>query len=133
MRLVLSIRACAVLAVVPLVALAASAAGRPAAPCAPDNGGLDLPDGFCAGVVASDVDDVRHLAVGPGGDLYAATGGGLLRGGVAAFRDRDGDGTMDERATFGPRGGNDVGVYDGYLYLALERSIVRWRLTPGKL
>ena len=29
---------------------------------------------------------------------------------------------MDERATFGPRGGNDVGVHDGYLYLALERG-----------
>ncbi len=123
----------AALAVIPLVALAALAAGRAAPPCAPDNGGLSLPDGFCASVVASDVGDVRHLAVAPGGDLYAAASGGVLRGGVAAFRDRDGDGTMDERATFGPRGGNDVGVHDGYLYLALERSVVRWRLTPGKL
>ena len=119
MPLVLSIGPRAALAVMPLVALVALAAGRGAPPCASDNGGLDLPDGFCAGVVASDVDDVRHLAVAPDGDLYAATGGGLLRGGVAAFRDRDGDGTMDERATFGPRGGNDVGVYDGHLYLAL--------------
>jgi glucose/arabinose dehydrogenase len=123
----------AALAVIPLLALVALAAGWVAPRCAPDNGGLSLPDGFCASVVASDLDDVRHLAVGPSGDLYAATGGGLLKGGVAAFRDRDGDGTMDERATFGPRGGNDVGVYEGYLYLALERSIVRWRLTPGKL
>ena len=87
----------AALAVTPIVALAVLAAGRAMPPCAPDNGGLSLPDGFCASVVASDVDDVRHLAVGPDGDLYAATGGGLLRGGVAAFRDRDGDGTMDER------------------------------------
>ena len=123
----------AALAVMPLVALVALAAGLAAPPCAPDNGGLGLPDGFCASVVASDVDDVRHLAVAPDGDLYAAASGSLLRGGVAAFRDRDGDGTMDERTTFGPRGGNDVGVHDGYLYLALERSVVRWRLTPGKL
>jgi glucose/arabinose dehydrogenase len=133
MPLVCTARRRAAVAVIPLVALIALAAGRAAPSCAPDNGGLRLPDGFCARVVASGVDEVRHLAVAPNGDLYAATGGGLLRGGVAAFRDRDGDGTMDERTTFGPRGGNDVGVHDGYLYLALERSVVRWRLTPGKL
>ena len=133
MSLVLSAGRRAAFAVIPLLVLAALAAGRAPPLCAPDNGGLDLPDGFCASVVASDVGDVRHLAVAPGGDLYAATSGGLLRGGVAAFRDRDGDGTMDERGSFGPRGGNDVGVHDGYLYLALERSVVRWRLTPGKL
>jgi glucose/arabinose dehydrogenase len=133
MLLIITAARRAALAAIPLVALVALAAGRGAPPCAPDNGGLRLPDGFCASVVASDVDDVRHLAVAPGGDLYAAAGGSLLRGGVAAFRDRDGDGTMDERTTFGPRGGNDVGVHDGYLYLALERRVVRWRLTPGKL
>jgi glucose/arabinose dehydrogenase len=133
MPLVLTTGRRVALAATPLVALAVLTAGRAVPPCAPDNGGLSLPDGLCASIVASDLDDVRHLAVAPGGDLYAATGGSLLRGGVAAFRDRDGDGTMDERASFGPRGGNDVGVYDGYLYLALERSIVRWRLTPGKL
>ena len=108
MPLVLTTGRRVALAAIPLVALAALTAGRAVPPCAPDNGGLSLPDGFCASVVASAVDDVRHLAVAPGGDLYAATGGGLLHGGVAAFRDRDGDGTMDERASFGPRGGNDV-------------------------
>jgi glucose/arabinose dehydrogenase len=106
---------------------------RPAPTCAPDNGGLKLPEGFCASVVANDVGSVRHLAVGPDGALYAAGGGGLLRGGVTAFRDKNGDGKMDERVSFGPRGGNDVQVHDGYLYLALSDHIVRWKLTPGQL
>jgi len=132
-RAALAIAGRAAFAVIPLAALVALTAGRAGPPCAPDNGGLGLPEGFCAGVVASDVDGVRHLAVAPGGELYAAASGGLLRGGVAAFRDGDGDGTMEEHATFGPRDANDVGVHDGYLYLALERSVVRWRLTPGKL
>ncbi|HET9041245.1 MAG TPA: PQQ-dependent sugar dehydrogenase [Gemmatimonadales bacterium] len=123
----------AALAMVPLVALLALAAGRAVPPCAPDNGGLTLPDGFCASVLASGVDGVRHLAVAPNGDLYAAASGSMLHGGVAAFRDRDGDGTIDERTTFGPRGGNDVAVHDGYLYLALSRKVVRWKLTPGQL
>jgi glucose/arabinose dehydrogenase len=119
---------------VPLAALVAlAAAARDASPCAPDNAGLRLPQGFCASAVATGIDGVRHLAVAPNGDLYAAASGGVLRGGVAAFRDRDGDGTIDERASFGPRDGNDVKVHDGFLYLALERSVVRWKLTPGKL
>lgn len=76
---------------------------------------------------------VRHLAVAPNGDLYAAAPGGFLRGGVAAFRDRDGDGTPDERANFGPRGGNDVAVHDGHLYLTLKDRVIRWPLAGGKL
>ena len=106
--------------------------GAPPA-CAPDNGGLTLPKGFCAIVVDGNAGPVRQLAVAPDGDLYAAVSGRGLGGGVRAYRDRDGDGKPDERASFGPRGGNDVAVHGGYLYLALKDRIVRWRLTPGKL
>ena len=126
------LRGAAALAVVPLATLALLHAG--AVPrCAPDNGGLTLPDGFCATIIAADVGLVRHLAVAPDGALYAATTGGFLRGGVAAFRDRDGDGVPDERATFGPRGGNDIAVHDGHLYLALPDRVIRWPLTAGRL
>ncbi len=106
----------------------------PAPPCEDDNGGLTLPEGFCATVVA-DVGSVRELAVAPGGDLYAAVPdkSGTGAGGIAAFRDRDGDGKPEERASFGPEGGNDVEVHQGYVYLALNDRIVRWRLTEGKL
>ena len=94
--------------------------GAAAPPCAPDNGGLSLADGFCAASSRATSTACGISPSRPDGDLYAATGGGFLRGGVAAFRDRDGDGKMDERASFGPRGGNDVAVHDGYLYLALD-------------
>jgi len=49
-------------------------------------------------VLASGLDGVRHLAVGPTGDLYAAVGGGGDGKGVAAFRDRDGDGKLHKRS-----------------------------------
>jgi glucose/arabinose dehydrogenase len=101
--------------------------------CDPDNGGLVLPEGFCAAVVANQAGPVRQLAVAPNGDLYAAlsgkSGGGT---GVLAFRDRD-DGKPAERASFGPGGGNDVKVHDGHLYFALNDRIVRYRLTAGSL
>ncbi|HUR94874.1 MAG TPA: PQQ-dependent sugar dehydrogenase [Gemmatimonadales bacterium] len=105
----------------------------PAGPCVPDNGGLRLPDGFCASVFASDIGAVRHIAIAPDGALYAAASAGFLRGGVTVLRDRDGDGTPDERASFGPRGVNDVAVHAGYLYLALEDRVLRYRLTAGRL
>jgi glucose/arabinose dehydrogenase len=125
--------AAAVLALTPLAALAPFHHERGAPACAPDNGGLTLPQGFCATRIADDVGAVRQLAVSPAGDLYAAVSGRLLSDGVVAFRDRDGDGLPDERATFGPSGGNDVVVHAGHLYLALKDQVIRWPLTPGKL
>ncbi len=110
-----------------------SLSGHRSPACAPDNAGLTLPQGFCAVVLASGLDGVRHLAVGPTGDLYAAVSGGGDGKGVAGFRDRDGDGKPEERVAFGPSGGNDVAVHAGYLYLALDNRVLRWRLTPGKL
>ena len=123
-------------AVLVLAGAALFAAGfrsdAPAAKCAPDNGGLTLPDGFCASVFTNDVGQVRHLAVAPDGDLYAAAGG-MLRGGVTGLRDADGDGVAEARASFGPRGVNDVAVHEGYLYLALDDQVLRYKLTAGRL
>jgi glucose/arabinose dehydrogenase len=112
-----------------------AAAAKHGVTCEPDNGDLTLPSGFCAVTVGSHLGPVRQLVVTPSGDLYAALSAvsGDGTGGVLAFRDTDGDGHPDERASFGPGGGNDVKLHDGYLYFARNDEIVRWRLTPGKL
>jgi glucose/arabinose dehydrogenase len=104
----------------------------PRGSCDPDNGGLVVPQGSCATVVASGVGAVRQLTVAPNGDVYAAiaTGG---RGGVLALRDTNGDGKPDQRAEFGPTGANDVAIRDGRLYVALNDRILRYPLTPGRL
>lgn len=120
--------------VIPREAVVPSGAVADRAPaCAPDDGGLTLPEGFCASRIAADVGPVRHLAVSPAGDLYAAVSGRMLSDGVIAFRDKDGDGLPDERATFGPSGANDVAVHDGYLYAAYQDHVIRWKLAQGKL
>jgi glucose/arabinose dehydrogenase len=105
------------------------------AKCDADNGGLVLPEGFCATVVASQLGPVRQLAVAPNGDLYAALSGKPAdnTGGVLAFRDKNGDGKPDERASFGPGGGNDVKVHRGYVYFARNDGVVRYRLGDGQL
>src|SRR5689334_4704880 len=55
--------------------------------CVSDNGGITLPDGFCAGVFADTIGRARHIAVAPNGDLFialeyrpAAEGAGATKG-----------------------------------------------------
>src|ERR1017187_7804197 len=76
-----------------------SSAIRAAGPiaCDPDNGGLTLPPGFCALVVANNLGEARHATVAPNGDLYIA----LMNGGVAALHDSKGDGHFDVVEKFG--------------------------------
>src|SRR6187455_3367449 len=95
------------LCVVSLLAVA-GVRGASAPACDPDNGGITLPQGFCAAVAATDVGPARHLAVAPNGDLYVATesrGGGrgvaAAPGGVVALHDGDGDGKFEIKEQIG--------------------------------
>src|ERR671922_1091124 len=118
------ISALAAAAAAALISIVARAAGLPA--CDPDNGGLKLPDGFCATVVADDVGHARHLVVAPNGDAFVAVGNSrLVRGGVVALRDTDGDGKFDKGEKFGDNGGNGIALRNGYLYLATTTSVPR--------
>jgi len=120
-----------VLALFPLARAVPSPGQRATPACSAGNGGLTLAPGFCATVVAESLGHVRQITLGPDGTLYSAVAKG--DNGVVALRDTDDDGRADERRVFGPAGGNDVEVHDGYLYLALPDRIVRWRLVPGQL
>src|SRR5438046_8863028 len=77
------------------------AAALPA--CDPDNGGITLPAGFCAVVVADQVGAPRHLAVAPNGDLFVAMAGrrGGAAGGTLALRHTTGDGKADVQQSHG--------------------------------
>ncbi|ADJ27885.1 PQQ-dependent sugar dehydrogenase [Nitrosococcus watsonii] len=98
--------------------------------CDPDNGGLTLPQGFCALVVADKVGKARHLTVASNGDvLVALDANKTSSGGVLALRDTSGDGVADLKKRFGSGSGDDVKFHDGYLYFATHEKIVRypWR------
>ena len=89
------------------LALALSVSAQSKVTCDPDNGGLKLPQGFCALVAADGLGTARHLAVAPNGDVYVAlqTRGGrgqsATGGGVVALRDADGDGKLEIKQAFG--------------------------------
>jgi glucose/arabinose dehydrogenase len=109
--------------------------GRAAGPaCDADNGGLKLPPGFCAAVVADNVGPARHLAVAPNGDVFVTTRNGRgQNGGVVALRDSDGDGKLEKREKFGDNGGTGIALRNGYLYYSTTTAIVRYKMKPGEL
>src|ERR1051325_11764514 len=75
-------------------AVAPAPATAQAPRCAPDNAGWTLPRGFCAVLVAESLGQVRHLAVAPNGDIFAARNARQNGppGGVIVLRDTTGDG-----------------------------------------
>lgn len=117
-----------------LVGVALSMSAQSALPsCDPDNGGIDLPAGFCAFVVADDLGPARHMAVAANGDLYVALRNRSEPGTIVALRDTDGDGRADVEERFDDVGGTGLRLHDGYLYLARTSEIVRYKMTPGTL
>ncbi len=104
----------------------------PAVQCDPDDGGLALPEGFCAVVVARGIGAARHLVVAENGDVFVAVGG-RMGGGVVALRDTTGDGRADVTRRFGPASGNGIALHGGYLWFAPTDRVLRWPWTAGQL
>ncbi len=98
-----------------------------ASACDEDNGGLVLPEGFCAGVVADNVGRIRHIVVDADEDIYV-----IHRqlpddgGGITALRDTDQDGKADSMHSFGAIAGTGLELYDGHLYATTDSSVHRF-------
>ena len=117
---------------------------RTANACDPDNGGLTLPQGFCAKAIADVAGPARHVAVAPNGDIYTvlAVAGGPLAPppsgpptpGVVALRDADRDGKYEQMERFGPGlQGTGILLHNGYLYVGADQRVVRFRLDGKSL
>ncbi len=102
--------------------------------CDPDNGGLTLPEGFCALTVIDSLGYARHMAVRENGDLYVSMRQrGDDSGGIAALRDTTRDGRVDVVERFVEQPGTGIGLHDGYLYFGSQTSVVRYPLSPEAL
>ena len=126
-----------------LIPLVAGAQGA-AATCAPDNAGLTLPAGFCAGIFADSIRGARQLVIAANGDVFVAQQG---RGttGVVALRDagKTGRATMHEQFASGFSASHVV-LFDGHLFTDARTgggrggppatvAILRYPLKPGEL
>ena len=105
-----------------------------------DDGGIALPPGFRALVVADNLvvdrksgespERLRGIVVAPNGDIYAKT----RYGGIFALRDTNGDGRTDVTREFGPGdGGTHITLHDGWLYHSSRSAVYRYKYTPGDL
>ena len=113
--------------------------GQGKAACDAGNGGITLPAGFCAQVVADNLGVARQMAVARNGDLYVAlqTGGGRGQpetgGGAVGLRDTNGDGRFEVTEKFGAGSTTGIGLRNGYIYLAHPTSVERMKMTEGQL
>jgi glucose/arabinose dehydrogenase len=114
-----------------LTSAVSHAATQPA--CDKDNGGLTLPDGFCAIVAADDLGTARHAVVAPNGDLYIALQRSKDKSSVVGLRDADGDGHFETQVNFGTGSATGIAIRNGYLYIAKVESVERFKMTPGQL
>ena len=115
------------------LAICAQGAGMPA--CDADNGGIKLPPGFCALVVADGLGTARHMVVAPNGDAYVALRGNRvgLGAGIVALRDTKGTGKFDMKENFGKGSSTGIALRNGYLYVATTTTVERYKMTPGQL
>lgn len=110
--------------------------------CDSDNGGISLPPGFCAVVVADLVIDgkpalARHIAVTPSGDVFVAINSPRNLNpsfGIVGLRDTDGDGRADQQSRFSPGlGGSGIAWREARLYFGANDRVLRFRLPAGRL
>jgi glucose/arabinose dehydrogenase len=120
------------------------------AACATDNGGITLPNGFCATVFADTIGHARHIVVASNGDVYVNTWSGKYYQGpthpggfLVALRDTNNDGKADIIRRFGPDtqhkngGGTGIGIYKGALYAeegdTITKRIVRYAISTDSM
>ena len=118
--------------------------------CAGDNGGITLPQGFCATVFADHIGHARHMVVAPNGVVYVNTWSGRYYantenakapdgGFLLALQDTTGSGRADKVVRFGPgtesgnAGGTGIAIYNGALFAETNDRIVRYALPAGTI
>lgn len=115
--------------------------------CDPGNGGISLPNGFCATVFADNLGHVRHAIVRDDGTLYVNIWSGRYYAGspvpqdsfLVALKDADKDGKAETITKFGVTGaqgavgGSGIALYKNYVYAEANDQIVRYAIPAGAL
>lgn len=102
--------------------------------CDPDDGGLSLPDGFCARIIADNLGFIRHFVVKDPTELYITQRNRRLNlGGLLAVRDSDADGYMDVFEQLSREPGMGIGILGKHLYFSSETALYRYDHTQPLL
>ncbi len=101
----------------------------------PGNGGIALPDGFQAQVVADNLGQARQIALRENGDMYVSLMQPKGMDYLVALRDEDGDGVMDRTEYFGEMADRTKGLRlrGDWLYASDSKKVVRFPMDADKL
>lgn len=99
----------------------------------PDNGGITLPEGFSALVVAEETGRGRHIAVNTNGDIYVSLRDHSENKGIACLRDTTGNGRADIIEYAGEHTGTGIKLHKGFLYFGSDTAVVRYPLQADEL
>jgi len=99
----------------------------------PENGGIELPDGFFAVVVAQDLGRGRKLAIRENGDIYLSLRRLNDGKGIVALRDTTNDGKADIIKYFGEYAGDGLEIKDNFLYFSSKSTVMRYEFNGDEL
>jgi len=98
----------------------------------PEGAKLNMPPGFQASVFAEgDLQRPRWLALAPNGDIFVAESEGNR---ISVLRDRDGNGTVDERFVFATGLARPFGMafWRDFLYVGDTDAVIRFKYKSGQ-
>jgi len=110
---------------------ATRSAENPARGVARPNGALPkVPAGFSVDIYADNIVGPRTMVWAPNGDLFVAQ---TSQGIILVLRDTNNDGIPDQRFVYaqGTTGPFGLAFQGGYLYVGFNKSISRYKYTPG--
>lgn len=94
------------------------------------NAGLIIPQGFTAVKLIEGIGRVRHLIVTPKGNIYARLARAVNGKGTLLLQESNGKATV--KSGFGNYGGTGVRLYKGYLYVASNSEIFRYKVDANE-
>lgn len=96
------------------------------------NESIQVPDGFRIQKIYEDIGSARHVVVRDNGDIYVRLSKVREGKGVAALRDSDEDGAIDEIQYFEDSTGTGVGIHANYLYYSSNQAVFRRQFGERK-
>jgi len=108
--------------------ISSSAKIKPYPAAGADNAGLMLPVGFSAVKVADNLGEARHIAVTKEGDIYVKLGRKKDGKGIL-FLQKNNDGKLDQKLSFGDYSGTAMRIKNGYLYASSNTNVYRYKLN----
>jgi glucose/arabinose dehydrogenase/mono/diheme cytochrome c family protein len=95
-----------------------------------DNTGLIIPQGFRAVKLIEGIGKARHIIVTPKGNIYVRLARTVNGQGTLLLQESDGKAIV--KTGFGNYGGTGVQLYKGYLYVASNSEIFRYKVDANE-